>query len=66
MTHEWNFYVFEGVAILPILFIFAVLHPARFLTNVGFRQAGPSRKEGDDEERAIDGAVLSLGLVALH
>ncbi|ESZ96365.1 putative RTM1-like protein [Sclerotinia borealis F-4128] len=37
-THEWNFYVFEAVSMLPVLILFNVHHPAKFLTNVGWRQ----------------------------
>ncbi|TGO43420.1 hypothetical protein BHYA_0001g00490 [Botrytis hyacinthi] len=36
--HEWNFYVFEAALMLPVLVLFNVYHPAKFLTNVGWRQ----------------------------
>ncbi|CZT02522.1 related to RTM1 protein [Rhynchosporium agropyri] len=41
ITHEWNFYVFETCFILPVFFIFNWYHPARYLTNIGFRQERP-------------------------
>ncbi|KAG4413305.1 hypothetical protein IFR04_013565 [Cadophora malorum] len=42
ITHEWNFYVFETCFILPVFFIFNWYHPARYLTNLGFRQQRPN------------------------
>ncbi|KAI9649427.1 hypothetical protein NHQ30_002003 [Ciborinia camelliae] len=37
-VHEWNFYVFEALLILPVLVLFNVYHPAKFLKNVGWKQ----------------------------
>lgn len=41
LTHEWNFYIFETCFILPVFFIFNWYHPARYLSNLGFRQHRP-------------------------
>ncbi|KAF3406985.1 hypothetical protein DPV78_000640 [Talaromyces pinophilus] len=37
-THEWNFYVFESLIILPIFLLFNIWHPARYISNIGWRQ----------------------------
>lgn len=42
-THEWNFYVFESVIILPIFVLFNIWHPARYISNTGWKQ-----KRSDD------------------
>lgn len=54
-THEWNFYVFESGLILLVFGIYNVWHPARYLTNIGWKQT-------DGRRRAlIDGFDLVAG-----
>lgn len=57
MKHEWNFYVFEAAPIFPVVVIFCVFHPARYLNNVNFRLASQSQK--DDRSREEDEVELN-------
>jgi hypothetical protein len=52
-THEWNFWVFEAALILPVFAIFGALHPARFLSNTGFRLS-KARRMPEQEKRFSD------------
>jgi hypothetical protein len=35
-THEWIFYVFESVPMLPAIFIFIIWYPAKYLPRNKF------------------------------
>ncbi|KAG0651878.1 rtm1 [Hyphodiscus hymeniophilus] len=53
-AHEWNFYVFESAIILPVLVIYNIYHPAKYLTNIGWKQ----NREGKGTERLGDGSEM--------
>jgi hypothetical protein len=41
-THEWNFYVFEASVVLPVFILFNVFHPAKYVSNITWRQKKPN------------------------
>jgi hypothetical protein len=44
-THEWMFYVFEALPMLPAISVFCVVHPAKYLGSKG----GLEKIEGSEE-----------------
>jgi hypothetical protein len=57
-THEWNFYVFESGLIIIVFAIYNVWHPARYLTNIGWKQTdGRPRSEVDGFDMATQEAI---------
>ncbi|KAH9209770.1 RTA1 like protein-domain-containing protein [Leptodontidium sp. 2 PMI_412] len=44
-THEWMFYVFESVPMVPAIVVFCVWHPAAYF---GGRERGAGKSAGDD------------------
>ncbi|KAF2491019.1 RTA1 like protein [Lophium mytilinum] len=45
-THEWVFYVFESLPMLPAISVFCVYHPARYLGKAGWLQKQVSEEPG--------------------
>ncbi|KAF2273213.1 RTA1-domain-containing protein [Westerdykella ornata] len=54
-THEWTFYVFEALPMLPAISVFCIVHPAKYLGSRGGLDKPISQEEGlielDDGER---------------
>lgn len=57
-THEWPFYVFESVVIVPIFFLFNIYHPAHYLSHTGWRRTRPAEKPIADTSSNNDGYAL--------
>jgi len=45
-THEWVFYVFESLPMLPAISVFCVYHPARYLGRTGGLQKRLRKESG--------------------
>lgn len=46
-THEWMFFVFESVPMVPVVLVFCVWHPAEYFTG---------RKEADVQLEGSEGS----------
>ena len=53
MTHEWTFYLFESVIMLPTIVVFNIYHPAHYVSNIGFRQKRGAETIASDTESAV-------------
>ena len=58
LTHEWTFYIFEAVVMLPTIVIFNVWHPAHYVSSIGFRQKRGAENIASDVE-SVDGVALN-------
>lgn len=60
-THEWIFYVFEALPMVPAIAIFCCVHPAKYLGRDGGKTPGNKEEEGAEmgrrEGRARGGVV---------
>jgi hypothetical protein len=48
-THEWIFYVFESLPMLPAISVFCFCHPAKYLGKHGGLTKGEAAVEGGQE-----------------
>ena len=59
MTHEWIFYIFEALPMLPAIAVFCFIHPAKYLGRRGglnkverLEDGGAELLEGGNKRRS--------------